>query len=153
AETVEISTAEWLLIERALNHLAGFIEAQAPVSEHISIIIQRRGVLWIYVQHSLELVLSLVELLLALVDCAEQEPRHFIFARITGNGFGLVGCVFGFLVAARAFIDLGDVQINVPIGGAILQASLKQLDRFIGLLILSKQQCVAGADGTVIGIF
>src|SRR4030088_2648782 len=111
AKAVEERTVKRFLVKSALYHVLGFIQTLVAVGKHVTVIIQNLSVFGINVQNFFELLFGSIELFLALVNCAEQKPGGFIFARLAGKHFGLFCGGFGILIAMAALVDLRNVQI------------------------------------------
>ena len=144
AEAVEIGAAVRLFLQRALHKRFGFVERGCRDRRAYSRSSSARGsVLRIGIQGFLEFYFGLVEKFLALVDGAEQEPRHFVVARLRQAGLRLCAAFFGFFVTACTFINLRDVEIDVAVGSDCSSAARRSnFHGFVGLPIFPKQKRV-----------
>src|SRR5205823_14278359 len=145
AQALQITGVIGLFFQRALDQRLRFVEADSQVAKNVTVILQHRCIFGIDRKNFFELLFGLVIKLLALVNGAEEEPDHFVVARLAGQDFSGTRGLFGFFVAAAALVNLGDVQIGIAIGGVFLQVRAQDFDGIVGLPIFAEQERIAVA--------
>src|SRR5437763_600857 len=152
AQAVQITAVIGLFFQRALDQRLCFVETDSQVAKHVTVIIQHRSVFGVDRKNFFELLFGLVIKLLALVNGAEEEPDHFVVARLAGQDFSGTRGFFGFFVAAAALVNLRDVHIGIAIGGVSMQVRAQDFDGIVGLRVFAEQQSIAGANSRVGGV-
>src|SRR5258707_15137863 len=107
SKCVEISALERRFIKRALNERSRLVEPLTKIPEHITVIVEHVGVLWVCGEGFLKFLLGAVIEFLPLVNGAEQGPHHCLVAGLSWEDLGSVCGLFGFFIAFAAFIYLG----------------------------------------------
>src|SRR5579862_57692 len=153
AEAIEIGAVVRIFGEGALDEGLRFVETNAQVAEHVSVIVEDGSALGIDVESFLELDLGFVKHFLAFVDGAKEEPHHFVIARRAGDGFGGASRLFGVFVTASAFVNLRDIQVGVAVGSVTGKLGAQEFHGIIRLRGFAEKQGVIGSDFRIFGIF
>ena len=153
AKAIEISAAMRLLLQRALHERLRFIEPYAEIAEHVAVVVEDRRVSRIDFQRFLELDFGAVVKLLPFVDGAQQKPHHLVVARFAGDGFGSQRRLFGVFVAAAAFVDLGNIQINLAVRVGLRKLRTKNFNGFVGLAVFTQKRALEVRTAGSLGYF
>src|SRR6266436_4527341 len=152
SKAVEISAIERLFIKRTLNERFRLVEPLTKIPEHITVIVEHVGVLWVCGEGFLKFLLGAVIEFLPLVNGAEQGPHHCLVAGLPWEDLGSVCGLFGFFIAFAAFIYLGYVEIALAVRFRFRGLRAQGLHCFIGLLVVGKKQSLASTDRGIVRV-
>src|SRR5260370_26174039 len=102
SKAVEISAIERLFIKRTLNERFRLVEPLTKIPEHITVIVEQVGVLWVCGEGFLKFLLGAAIDFLPLVHGAEQCPHHCLVAGLSWADLGKVCGRFRFSMSLAA---------------------------------------------------